>query len=156
MILTHWGRGTHICVGELIIIGSDYGLSPGRHQALIWTNVGILLIEPWGTNVSEIFIKIYTFSFKKMRLIVSSAKWRPFCLGLNVLTQCGLQTPCSGLGSRSTLVPIKWCGRHQAITGNITDLFSVRSFSLFWSRFKYCDYVCEMSPSLVRPWCGLT
>ena len=30
-------------------------------------------------------IEILTFSFTKMRLTVSSAQWRPFCLGLNVL-----------------------------------------------------------------------
>ena len=33
--LTHWGRVMHICVGNLTIIGSDNGLSPGRHQAII-------------------------------------------------------------------------------------------------------------------------
>ena len=84
--LTHWGRVTHICVSELTIIGSDNGLSPGRRQAIIWTNDGILLIRPLGTNFSEILIGIQTFSFKKMHLKMSSAKWRPFCLGLNVLT----------------------------------------------------------------------
>ena len=78
---------THICVDKLSIIGSDNGLSPGRRQAIIWTNAGILLIGPLGTNFSEILIEIYTFSFKKMRLKGSSAKWRPFCLGLNVLTK---------------------------------------------------------------------
>ena len=83
--LTHWGRVTHICVGKQTIIGSDNGLSPGRRQAIIWTNAGILLIGPLGTNLSEISIKILTFSFTKMRLKVSSAKWRPFCLGLNGL-----------------------------------------------------------------------
>ena len=83
--LTHWGRATHICVGKLTIIGSDNGLSPGRRKAIIWTNAGILLIGPLGTNFSEISIKILTFSFTKMRLKVSSAKWRPFRLGLNVL-----------------------------------------------------------------------
>ena len=76
---------THICVSNLAIIGSDNGLSPGRRQAIIWTNAGLLLIGPLGTNFSEILIEILTFSFKKMRLKVSSAKWRPFCLGLNVL-----------------------------------------------------------------------
>ena len=85
LYLTHWGRVTHICVGKLSIIGSDNGLSPGRHQAIIWTNAGRLLIEPLGTNFSEILIEILTFSFKKMHLKVSSAKWRPFCLSLNVL-----------------------------------------------------------------------
>ena len=70
---------------KLTIIGSDNGLSPDRRQAIIWTNVEILLIGPLGTNFSEILIKILTFSFKKMRLKVSSVKRRPFCLGLNVL-----------------------------------------------------------------------
>ena len=83
--LTHWGRVTHICVGKQTIIGSDNGLSPGRRQAITWTNAGILLIGPFGTNFSEISIKILTFSLTKIRLKVSSAKWRPFCLGLNVL-----------------------------------------------------------------------
>ena len=83
-ILTHWGRVTHICVGKLTIIGSDNGLSPGRRQAIIWNNAGLLLIQPLGTNVSEISIGIQPFSFKKMHLNMS-AKWRPFCLGLNVL-----------------------------------------------------------------------
>ena len=76
--LTHWGRVTHICVGKLTIIGSDNGLSPGRRQAIIWTNAGILLIEPLGTNFSEILVRIQIFLFKKMRLKMSSAKWRPF------------------------------------------------------------------------------
>ena len=90
-ILTHWGRVTHICVGKSTIIGSDNGLSPDRRQAIIWTNVGILLIRPLGTYFSEILTGIQTFSFNKMHLKMSSAKWRPFCLGLNVL-KCNLRT----------------------------------------------------------------
>ena len=31
---------------KLTILGSDNGLSPERRQAIIWTNAGILLIEP--------------------------------------------------------------------------------------------------------------
>ena len=84
--LSHWGRVTHICVSRLTITGSDNGLSPGRRQGIIWTNAGILLIGLSGTNFSENLIEILTFSFTKMRLKVSSAKWLPFCLGLNVLT----------------------------------------------------------------------
>ena len=78
-------QARHICVSRLTITGSDNGLSPGRRQAIIWTNAGILLIGPVGTNFSENLIVILTFSFRKMRLKVSSAKWWPFCLGLNVL-----------------------------------------------------------------------
>ena len=68
---------THICVSKQTIIGSDNGLVPA--------NAGILLIGTLGTNFSEILIEIRIFSFTKMGLKVSSAKWRPFCLGLNVL-----------------------------------------------------------------------
>ena len=83
--LTHWGRVTHICVSKLTIIGSDNGLSPGRRQAIIRTNAGILLIRPFGTNFSEILIEIIIFSFKKMRLKVSSGEMaailsRPRCV----------------------------------------------------------------------------
>ena len=84
--LAHWGRVTHICVSKLTIIGSDNGLSPDRRQAIIWTNAGILLIGPLRTNFNEILIEIHTFLLKKMHLIMSSWKWRPFSLGLNVLT----------------------------------------------------------------------
>ena len=84
-LLTHWDRVTHICVSKLTIIASDNGLSPGRRQANIWTSAGILLIGPLGTNFSEILIEVITFSFTKMRLKVSSAKWRSCCLSLNVL-----------------------------------------------------------------------
>ena len=37
------------------------------------------------TNFSEIWIEIWRFSFKKMHLKISSAKWWTSCLGLNVL-----------------------------------------------------------------------
>ena len=53
--LTHWSRMTHICLSKLTIIGSDNGLSPDRRQAIIWTNVGILLIGTLATNFNFIF-----------------------------------------------------------------------------------------------------
>ena len=64
--LTHWGRVTHICVGNLTIFGSDNDLSSGRHQAIILTNARILLIGPLETKCTEILVEIYTFSFKEM------------------------------------------------------------------------------------------
>ena len=83
---THWGRVTHICVGNLTTIGLDNGLSPVRRHAIIWTNTGILLNgTSLGAHISEILVEIQTFSFRKMRWNVSSAKWQLFCLGLNVL-----------------------------------------------------------------------
>ena len=79
--LNYWGRVTHICVSKLSTIGSDNGLTPGWRQAIIWTNGETLLSRTFGTNFNEISSEIHTFSFKKMHLEMSSAKWRPFCLG---------------------------------------------------------------------------
>ena len=86
--LTSWDRVTHICVSKLTIIGLDNGLSLGRRQAIIWTNAGILLIAPL------ILIEITTFSLKKMHLKRSSGKYRPSCLGLNVLNSWAMQRFC--------------------------------------------------------------
>ena len=99
-----------------VIIGSDNGLSPDRRQATIWTSAGILLIGPLGTNFSEILIGIQTFSFKKLHLKTSSAKWRLFCLGLNPIWQ--------------TLHCVSPCG--------ISRRFSPYNHK----RFLYCTTVC--------------
>ena len=105
LCLTHWDRVTHICVGKTTIISSDNGLAPCRRQAIIWTNAGILLIGTLGTNFSGILIEWYSFSFKKMHMKMSSGKWRPSCLGLNMLktwrphdmeTLLALQSLCGG------------------------------------------------------------
>ena len=111
---THWGRVTHICVGKLTIIGSDNGLSPGRQQAIIWTNAGIWFIGPLGTNINEIVIEIQTFSFKKMHLKMSFGKWRPSCLGLNVLNW--VETTCMWYSSTQSRVTLYTAGHlHTAV-----------------------------------------
>ena len=51
---------------KLTTISSGNGLAPGRRQAIIWINAGILLIGPSGANFSEILIEIQTSSFNKM------------------------------------------------------------------------------------------
>ena len=83
--LTNWGRVTHICIGELTIIGSDNGLSPGWRQSIIWTNAGIFLIWPMGTNFSEILIEINTFFIQENAFENVVWKMAAICLGLNVL-----------------------------------------------------------------------
>ena len=93
--LTPWSQVTHIYVSKLTTIGSDNGLSPGRHKAIIWTSAGILLFGPLGTNFSEILIEIHIFLFRKMHLKMSSGKWQPFCLSLNVLSQLWLRSASS-------------------------------------------------------------
>ena len=39
------------------------GMSPVQHQAITWTNVGILLIGPLGIIFGEIEIKMQKFAF---------------------------------------------------------------------------------------------
>ena len=88
---------THICVSKLTIIGSDNGLSPGRRQAIIWTNAGLLLIRPLVINFSEIFIKVHQFLFEKISLKMSSGKWCLFYLGLNELNVTRINFSCAEL-----------------------------------------------------------
>ena len=106
--LTHWGRVAHICVSKLTIIGSDNGLSPGRRQAIIWTNAGIVLIGPLGTNFSESLIEIQTFSLNKIRLKMSSAKCCSFCLGLNVLKGRNRSLYCAATIIKSDNTALWW------------------------------------------------
>ena len=139
---------THIGICELTIIGSENGLAPDRRQAIIWTNIGILLIGPLETNLSEFLIGIHIFSFKKMHLKMSSAKWRPSCLGLNVLTHCRLVMPCDvshlgqywlrwwfGIWSHSNHYP-NMC----SIIHNIRPL---KNFSEIWT-FSFCKMHWKM------------
>ena len=127
--LTHWGRVTHICVIKLTIIGSDNGLSPGRRQAIIWTNAGILLIRTLGTNFSEIPCEIHTFSFSKMHLKMPSATWRLFGLGLNDLRYYWY-----------------WCEFHNSISRVIAVLairLIMTSIQCLWC---YCHLQRNMQP----------
>ena len=69
---------THICLSELINIGSDNGSSLGMRQAIICTNAGMMLSNPLGTNFNDILIESHILLFKKMQLKISSGKWRSF------------------------------------------------------------------------------
>ena len=72
---------THICVSDLTSIGSDNGLSPGRRQAIIRTNAGILLIEPLGTNFNQIsYIFIQENAFENDVCETAAILSRPQCV----------------------------------------------------------------------------
>ena len=72
----------------LVNIHSDNGLSPGWCQAIAWTNVGLLWIGHKATNIRDILINIWKFSFKNVAFetivsktesifYVSICKWNP-------------------------------------------------------------------------------
>ena len=71
--LSHWGRATHIFVIKLTIIVSDNGLSPGRHQAIIWTNTAILSIGPLGTTL--IPENVFQNVVRKLEAILSRSQY---------------------------------------------------------------------------------
>ena len=74
--LTHWGWA----LVKEVVIGSYNGLLPVQHQAIIWTNAGLLLIVffdnkfHWNWN---------QFSHDKMNMKTSPAKWKQVCFGFN-------------------------------------------------------------------------
>ena len=137
--LTHWGRVTHICVSKLTIIGSDNGSSPGRRQAIIWTNDGILLTGPLGTNFSENLIEILTLSFTKVRLKVSSAKWRPICLGLNVLSLMIL--------ALESLYVVATCICSYKNNWNSYNMFNISRCTCKWKSSRFRLYTQDNRPS---------
>ena len=91
-----WDAGRTDVYSEIdCIIGQTDGVKPIYPPTTSLCggyNDGILLIGPMGTNFSEILIGILTFSFKKIHLKVSSAKWQPFCLGLNMLRESNMDS----------------------------------------------------------------
>ena len=87
--LIDWGRVTHICVSELTIIGSDNGLSPGRRQAIIWNNAGLLLIEPFRNKLQWNFTRnsntfIQENALEHVVCEMASILSRPQCVNLSV------------------------------------------------------------------------
>ena len=66
--LTHWGQVMHICMDDLTTIGSDKGLLPGRCQAIIRTNAGILLIGcQWNFSQTSVKFKLALIGSIKSR-----------------------------------------------------------------------------------------
>ena len=114
-MLTPWCGETHICVSKLSSIGSDNGLSPGRRQAIIWTNAGILLIRNFGTNCSKMSSKIHINSLKNDNKDVLGKMAYIWSIRLNVL---------KGTRSRPLVANNdQGCqSRHQAIVHDLTLL----------------------------------
>ena len=81
-------------LSQLTSIGSDNSLSPGRRQAIIWTNAGILLIRPLGTSFNEILIKTNIFihenAFESVVCKMASILSRPQCVNMGPVNTQGL------------------------------------------------------------------
>ena len=124
--LTHWGRVTHICVGNLIIIGSDNGLSPDRRQATLSESVLEYTLQWHFNRNSYIFIK-------KMHFKMSSGKWPLFYLQTRVL-----------LSGSSTLLSSSWL----AFEHGARRFESLRYNTLICVERKSSIAVCVMNISI--------
>ena len=61
----------------------------GRQWHVLSHTKSLFLNQYWlpiGRYFSEVLMEMKSFSFKKMREKISSAKYEPFCLGINMLT----------------------------------------------------------------------
>ena len=140
--LTHWSRVTHICVVKLISIGSDNGLWPGRRQAIIWTNAGILLIGPLGTNINfnrhpNIFIQENALEYV-VREVASILSW-PQCV-----KKCTKMESFVVRDNHENMQPDLVEFRFQ-LYGFITwDRSSYKIRSSQWSPFPYWYLLCQM------------
>ena len=86
--LTHCGRVPHICVSKLTIAWTAPSHYLNHCRNIVnWT---------LRNRLQKISIDIQIFSFKKIHFKMSSGKWRPSCLGLNVLIQTFTCDGCSG------------------------------------------------------------
>ena len=97
LLLTHWGRVTHMCVSNLSSIGSDNGLSPGRRQAIIWTNAKLLSVGTLRTYFKELQSKYSNLNWGKCTWNVvyemASILSRPRCVNAVVLPSPSHQLP---------------------------------------------------------------
>ena len=134
--LTHLGRVAHIGVGNFTIIGSDNGLWSDQRLAKPSSNAGMILIGHIGTKFSEFSHRNSNILIKKMRLTVSSAKWRSVCLDLIVLilTDLTRDIPVSYFVVKSMRFVVSM---GDLMYHRITWLFNVSFLSKIWFWISY-------------------
>ena len=136
-MLNHWGRLMHMCISKLRFInGSDNGMSPGRHQAIIWTNAGILLIWILGTLVkSLIFIHFHSRKFIwKCRLRNSdNFVLASMCQSMPLMSEYVKIVPTDGhllkgiqtlINSSCMVVYWMWCQIQWSINGQVAFIIA--------------------------------
>ena len=141
-----------MCASKLSTIGPDNGLSPGRCEAIIWTNAAILLIRILGTNFNEMLSETHLFSFKEMHFKMSSAKWRHFYLGPNVFGRIsdGLYIYCYGYFLAGTVEMILEWNRFHLVHPNCDGLITAKMCAwhdkwagwyqtITWTKIGFCN-----------------
>ena len=128
---------THTCVSNQTIIGWDNGVSPGRRQAIIWSNGGIIFIRTLGTNFSEMlskksYIVIHENSFQNVVCEMAAILSRSQCVKT--------LTPGKSSGITMAQVPICLCSPRVNPAQSHTETFFIH-----WPRR------CDNSFNSMRP-----
>ena len=101
--LTHLPRVPHICIGELgqlwfrLWLGAEQAPSHYMNQSTLTVNRTLRNKLQWNLNRNT------KLSFMKMDFTLSSGKWRPFCLGLNLLREDCDTFSASAIGATAVL-----------------------------------------------------
>ena len=97
----HRTRPTLVNVMAFHLLSTKQSKPSPKPMLLYWKSLG--------TNLREIWIKIETFSFKKIHWKMSPAKWQSFCSGLNILMQKMCNSIVSALELHAFCInPGKW------------------------------------------------
>ena len=106
-----------------------------RTWPVAWTARCHYLSQWWSSvywaleNKLEILTEMYAFQFKKLHVEMPSGKWRPFCLGLNVLSLL----PLWGFFHKhryNRVVPSKCTHRNHSCQYDGAQYSTLRSFRL--------------------------
>ena len=126
----------------LAIIGSDIGLSPFRRQAIIWTNAVLLSTWSLGTNLSQIVLKIQTFSFKKMHGKLLAILSGPLCEAIqqHVYYFHVTKVACWQLASQSLVRPV------NELWGQVSAKKYVEDLIITDVSDEKCGYVNTLRP----------
>ena len=81
---------------KLIIISSDNGLSPGRRQAIIWPNDGLVLNGPLGKKLQLNFYINANICIQEIAFENVTCQMVAICLEPNVLTHWDLDKMAAG------------------------------------------------------------
>ena len=94
-------------------------------------------LNPWGQTSVKFFIKIQNFSFMKMHLKISFAKWRPFCPGGDELRIMLLT------------MPYMWCYIHRQEIDWVRHVKRVM-WVYVKQYFIFVEYVFQIPVSISR------
>ena len=131
---------SHWCVRKPCMPSLD-GMSPVRHQVIIWTNAGLLLIGTFGTScIWKVKFQSKYNNFHSWNEFKISSKWRVFCSSCNVVTLC--QVP---FGYVNQVVCSRWEHKEQLLTTTATTHFFTNESSINRSSLSLADNIIKLT-----------